>query len=473
MVRTFGCQMNAHDSERISGLLEQDGMQRVESEDDADVIVLNTCCIRENADEKLYGTLGWLKPWKEAGIAQGRERQIMVAGCLAQKDKDLVRSKAPYVDVVMGTHNVHRAVELLDIAATRGAVTEIFDEAVIDDHALFPSALPVRREKSYNAWVTIQIGCDNTCTYCIVPSVRGKEISRPFNDIVAEVQSLAQSGVTEVSLLGQNVNSYGRDLSLTARKEGDASVKVRPQFGELLRAVGAVEGIRRVRYVSPHPKDMNLETLQAMAQVDAVCEHLHYPLQSGSDRVLSLMHRGYTAEKYLARLDEARALIPDLAVTTDIIVGFPGETEEDFQLTMDVAAQAMFDSAYLFIFSPREGTAAATMQDEFVDAEVAGDRYNRIKVVLDRTALIKHQERIGRIEEVIVEGVNKRDENKMTGRTRQNKLVHFATPELLRVGTYASVRIEDAARFHLSGTLVDVGALPTHKVHLSVQAVGQ
>jgi tRNA-2-methylthio-N6-dimethylallyladenosine synthase len=465
--------MNAHDSERISGLLEQDGMQRVESEDDADVIVLNTCCIRENADEKLYGTLGWLKPWKEAGIAQGRERQIMVAGCLAQKDKELVRSKAPYVDVVMGTHNVHRAVELLDIAATRGAVTEIFDEAVIDDHALFPSALPVRREKSYNAWVTIQIGCDNTCTYCIVPSVRGKEISRPFADIVDEVRQLAQTGVTEVSLLGQNVNSYGRDLSLTARKEGDASVKVRPQFGELLRAVGSVEGIRRVRYVSPHPKDMNLETLQAMAQVDAVCEHLHYPLQSGSDRVLSLMHRGYTAEKYLARLTEARALITDLAVTTDIIVGFPGETEEDFQRTMDVAAQAMFDSAYLFIFSPREGTQAATMQEHFVDAEVAGDRYNRIKVVLDRTALIKHQERIGRIEEVIVEGVNKRDENKMTGRTRQNKLVHFATPELLRVGTYASVRIEDAARFHLSGTLVDVGAAPTHKVHLSVQAVGQ
>jgi tRNA-2-methylthio-N6-dimethylallyladenosine synthase len=448
-------------------------MQRVENEDDADVIVLNTCCIRENADEKLYGTLGWLKPWKEAGIAQGRERQIMVAGCLAQKDKDLVRSKAPYVDVVMGTHNVHRAVELLDIAATRGAVTEIFDEAVIDDHALFPSALPVRREKSYNAWVTIQIGCDNTCTYCIVPSVRGKEISRPFADIVDEVRQLAQTGVTEVSLLGQNVNSYGRDLSLTARKEGDTSVKVRPQFGELLRAVGAVEGIRRVRYVSPHPKDMNLETLQAMAQVDAVCEHLHYPLQSGSDRVLSLMHRGYTADKYLTRLAEARALIPDLAATTDIIVGFPGETEEDFQRTMDVAAQAMFDSAYLFIFSPREGTQAATMQEHFVDAEVAGDRYNRIKVVLDRTALIKHQERIGRIEEVIVEGVNKRDENKMTGRTRQNKLVHFATPELLRVGTYASVRIEDAARFHLSGTLVDVGAAPTHKVHLSVQAVGQ
>lgn len=465
--------MNAHDSERISGLLEQDGMQRVESEDDADVIVLNTCCIRENADEKLYGTLGWLKPWKEAGIALGRERQIMVAGCLAQKDKDVVRSKAPYVDVVMGTHNVHRAVELLDIAATRGAITEIFDEAVIDDHALFPSALPVRREKSYNAWVTIQIGCDNTCTYCIVPSVRGKEISRPFNDIVAEVQSLAQSGVTEVSLLGQNVNSFGRDLSLTARKDGDASVKVRPQFAELLRAVGAVEGIRRVRYVSPHPKDMNLETLQAMAQVDAVCEHLHYPLQSGSDRVLSLMHRGYTAERYLARMEEARALIADLAVTTDIIVGFPGETEEDFLCSMEVAAQAQFDAAYLYIFSPREGTAAANMQDQFVDAEVAGDRYNRIKVVLDRTALIKHQERIGRIEEVIVEGVNKRDEKKMTGRTRQNKLVHFSTPELLRVGTYASVRIEDAARFHLSGTLTEVGALPTHKVRLSVQAVGQ
>jgi len=463
--------MNAHDSERISGLLEQDGMEMAEHEDDADVVVLNTCCIRENADEKLYGTLGWLKPWKEAGKSLGRERQIVVAGCLAQKDKEVVREKAPYVDVVMGTHNVHRAIELLDIASVRGGITEIFDEAVIDDHALFPSALPVKRERSYNAWVTIQIGCDNSCTYCIVPSVRGEEISRPFDDIVAEVQVLAAQGVTEISLLGQNVNSYGRDLSLAKKRGGDLDIRVRPQFAELLRAVGSVEGVRRVRYVSPHPKDMNLETLHAMAETAAVCEHLHYPLQSGSDRVLSLMHRGYTAERYLSRMQEARALIPDLAVTTDIIVGFPGETEDDFLRSMEVAAEAQFDAAYLYIFSPREGTAAALMTDDFCDPAVVSQRYDRLKVVLDHSAVQKHRERIGRTEEVIVEGRNKRDEEKWTGRTRQNKLVHFSSNEMLRVGQYAMVEIHDAARFHLSGVLTEVGEMPTHKVRLSVQSV--
>ena len=471
VVRTFGCQMNAHDSERIAGLLETDGLERAESEDDADVVVLNTCCIRENADDKLYGSLGWLKPWKEAGSREGRERQIVVAGCLAQKDKDRVRERAPYVDVVMGTHNVHRAVDLLEHSRVHGGVTEILDEAVIDDHALFPSALPVRREKSYNAWVTIQIGCDNTCTYCIVPSVRGEEISRPFDDVVAEVRELADQGVTEISLLGQNVNSYGRDLALARRRGGEVDVRLRPQFAELLRAVGEVPGISRVRFTSPHPKDMTTECLQAMAETKAVCEHLHYPLQSGSDRVLQLMHRGYTAERYLERLREARATIEDLAVTTDLIVAFPGETEADFQHSLEVAAVAQFDSAYLFIFSPREGTKAAEMVGDFVDPSVAGDRFDRMKVVLDRTAVMKHRERIGRIEEVIVEGVNKRDDRMLTGRTRQNKLVHFSSPELLRVGTYATVQVTDAARFHLTGHLLEVTAEPTHKVRLAVHAV--
>ncbi len=471
-VRTFGCQMNAHDSERIAGLFDREGMEPAANDDEADVIVLNTCCIRENADDKLYGTLGWLKPWKEAGRAAGVDRQIVVAGCLAQKDKERVRQRAPFVDVVMGTHNVHRAVDLLALAATNGGVTEIFDEAVIDDHALFPSALPVRREKSYNAWVTIQIGCDNTCTYCIVPSVRGEEISRPFDEIVAEVQDLAVQGVTEVTLLGQNVNSFGRDLSLTVRRSGDHEVRIRPQFAELLRGVGAVEGIRRVRFTSPHPKDMTTDVFEAMVETPSVCEHLHYPLQSGSDRVLALMHRGYTAERYLSRLSEARRVIDDLAVTTDIIVGFPGETENDFAASLEVAAEAQFDSAYLFIYSPREGTAAAEMTDRFVDAAVAGERFDRMKVVLDRTAVLKHRERIGRFEEVIVEGRNKRDDSMLTGRTRQNKLVHFASREALRVGTYATVEITDAARFHLSGHLVEVGEEPRHKVRLSVQAVG-
>jgi tRNA-2-methylthio-N6-dimethylallyladenosine synthase len=471
-VRTFGCQMNAHDSERIAGLFDQEGMEPAANDDEADVIVLNTCCIRENADDKLYGTLGWLKPWKEAGRASGIERQIVVAGCLAQKDKERVRERAPFVDVVMGTHNVHRAVDLLKASSGGDGITEIYDEAVIDDHALFPSALPVRREKSYNAWVTIQIGCDNTCTYCIVPSVRGEEISRPFDDIVSEVRGLAEQGVTEITLLGQNVNSYGRDLSLMMRRAGSSDTRVRPQFAELLRSVGAIDGLRRVRFTSPHPKDMTSDVLQAMADVPSVCEHLHYPLQSGSDRVLALMHRGYTAERYLGRLAEARRVIDDLAVTTDIIVGFPGETEEDFAASLEVAAEAQFDSAYLFIFSPREGTAAAEMTDRFVDPVVAGERFDRMKVVLDRTAVLKHRERIGRVEEVIVEGRNKRDESMLTGRTRQNKLVHFTSGESLRTGTYATVEITDAARFHLSGRLLEVGDEPRHKVRLSVQAIG-
>ena len=459
--------MNEHDSERLSGLLESDGMTNVDNVGDADVVVINTCCIRENADDKFYGTLSQLKNWK----TEKDDRQILVAGCLAQKDRDLIRERAPYVDVVIGTHNVHRAAELLDETRYGRPVTEILEEAVLDDHTMFPSALPMRREVSYNAWVTIQIGCDNTCAYCIVPAVRGKEISRPGAEILAEVESLVRSGVTQISLIGQNVNSYGRDLSLNARAAGDITVKPKPQFAELLRKVGAVPGISRVRFVSPHPKDMREDTLLAMAETSTVVEHLHYPLQSGSDTVLGLMHRGYTAERYLSRMEEARKLVPDLAVTTDIIVGFPGETEDDFLRSMEVAAEAQFDAAYLYIFSPREGTAAALMTEQFCDPAVVSQRYDRLKVVLDHSAVQKHRARIGRTEEVIVEGRNKRDEAKWTGRTRQNKLVHFASDEMLRVGQYAMVEIHDAARFHLSGVLTEVGEAPTHKVRLSVQSV--
>jgi len=464
VVRTFGCQMNEHDSERISGLLEHDGLEPAADEASADVVVLNTCCIRENADMKLYGTLGTLKAWKDANPS----RQIVVSGCLAQKDRETVRQKAPWVDVVLGTHNVHRTVDLLDHARTTGPITEILDEAVVDDYALFPSALPVKRETSYRSWVTIQIGCDNTCAYCIVPAVRGKEISRPFDQIVDEVRTLAASGVSEIFLLGQNVNSYGRDLSLASRRAGDDSVRIAPQFAALLRAVGEVPGVKRVRYMSPHPKDMREDTLLAMAETASVCEHLHYPLQSGSDAVLAAMHRGYTAQRYLDRLAEARGTIDDLAVTTDVIVGFPGETEADFQRTMEVAAAAEFDSAYAFIFSPREGTTAAEMVDKFCDATVAGERYERLKVVLDRTAVQKHRARIGRVEEVVVEGMSKKNPDHITGRTRQNKLVHFTADEKLRLGTYANVEIIDAARFHLSGRLVEVTAMPTHRTRLAV-----
>ena len=464
VVRTFGCQMNEHDSERISGLLEHDGLEEAADEASADVVVLNTCCIRENADNKLYGTLGTLKAWKDADPT----RQIVVAGCLAQKDRDIVRGRAPWVDVVLGTHNVHRTAELLESARTHGPVTEILDEAVVDDYALFPSALPVKRETSYRSWVTIQIGCDNTCAYCIVPAVRGKEISKPFDQIVDEVRALAASGVSEIFLLGQNVNSYGRDLSLASRRAGDDSVRLAPQFAALLRAVGEVPGVKRVRYMSPHPKDMREDTLIAMAKTKSVCEHLHYPLQSGSDAVLAAMHRGYTAQRYLERLAQARATIDDLAVTTDVIVGFPGETEADFRQTMEVAAAAEFDSAYAFIFSPRDGTAAADMTEKFCDPAVVGERYERLKVVLDRTAVMKHRSRIGRTEEVVVEGTSRKNPDHITGRTRQNKLVHFTADEPLRLGTYARVEILDAARFHLSGRLVEVTALPTHRTRIAV-----
>ena len=466
IVHTYGCQMNEHDSERISGLLGADGMVEVDDQDDADVVVLNTCCIRENADNKLYGNLGHLKAWKE----RKEGRQIVISGCLAQKDGEQVRQRAPWADVVLGTHNVHRASELLHHASTHGAITEIFDAAVLDDHAMFPSALPAKRETSYNAWVTIQIGCDNSCAFCIVPSVRGAEISRPFGDVVAEVEQLVGQGVTEVTLLGQNVNSYGRDLQLSARQGGDLEARLRPRFAELLTAVGSVPGLRRVRFTSPHPKDMRPETFTAMGSVPAVCEHLHYPLQSGSDRMLSVMHRGYTAERYLDRLRQARAAVVDLAVSTDIIVGFPGETEDDFAATLEVAAAAAYDYAYTFMFSPREGTEAATLVAQFVEPAVVAERFARLRIVVEHSAIVKHRDRIGRTEEVIIEGPSRKDISVTSGRTRQNKLVHFELPHPVRVGAYATVEITGAAPHHLVGEFRELVSEPTHKRRFPVLA---
>jgi tRNA-2-methylthio-N6-dimethylallyladenosine synthase len=455
LVRTFGCQMNEHDSERIAGLLEADGLVATDAVDEADVVVLNTCCIRENADTKLYGHLGHLKSEK----ARRPDLQIVVGGCLAQKDREAIQARAGHVDVVFGTHNVHRAAALLEEARTGGPVMEIWEATDPEAGDAFPSALPVRREVPWAAWVTIQIGCDNTCAFCIVPSVRGKEISRPFDDIVAEITAAAADGVSEVTLLGQNVNSYGRDLT-----------KRRPLFASLLEAAGAIEGIDRVRYTSPHPKDLRPETIEAMAGTPAVCEHLHLPLQSGSDRVLAAMHRGYTAQRYLDRLAAARATIDDLAVTTDIIVGFPGETEADFERTLEVAAEAAYDSAYTFIYSPRPGTEAAERVEEFIAPEVIAERFERLKVVVERSALAKHLARIGRVEEVLVEGPSKRDPAVTTGRTRQNKLVHFVAPDGARAGSYAEVRVTEAAPHHLRGELVAVTAPARHRTRIPVAA---
>ena len=484
-IRTFGCQMNEHDSERIAGLLEDDGYERAPALEDADVMVLNTCCIRENADNKLYGALGRLKAVK----AKRPDALIAVAGCLAQKDQELVRKRAGHVDVVFGTHNVHRAAELIEHARRHGPVVEILTETVREDVEAFPSALPVRRAAEHSAWVTIQIGCDNSCTFCIVPAVRGPEISRPFGELVDEVRALAAGGVSEITLLGQNVNSYGRDLALTRRASTNGNGRVsatsngsrgaaagddawwcgprwpsdrraRPLFADLLRAVGDTDGIRRVRFTSPHPKDLRPETITAMAEVPAVCEHLHLPLQSGSDAVLRAMRRGYTVERYLERLRAARAAVDDLAVSTDIIVGFPGETEHDFEQTLEVAAEARYDSAFTFIFSPRPGTAAADMHDRFVPREVSVDRYERLRRVIERSSRLANEARIGRVEEVVVEGPSKKDPAVTTGRSRRNTLVHFPSPPggAPRPGTYARVEVTAAAANFLQGALVDLEA---------------
>ncbi|MFN0028613.1 MAG: MiaB/RimO family radical SAM methylthiotransferase [Acidimicrobiales bacterium] len=481
-IRTYGCQMNEHDSERISGLLEADGYAPGDSFEDADVIVLNTCCIRENADNRLYGQLGHLKSLK----ARRPDLQIVVGGCLAQKDRELIQQRAPHVDVVFGTHNVHRATELLADARRAGPQLEILDEAVLDEHDRFPSALPVRRETDYAAWVTIQIGCDNSCAFCIVPSVRGREISRAFGDVVAEVIRLAADGVTEVTLLGQNVNSYGRDLTTSVRAGdrgadptelmdlvgsgwvAEAGARPRALFADLLRAVGAVAGIRRVRYTSPHPKDLRSDVLAAMADTSSVCSHLHLPLQSGSDRVLAAMHRGYTAQRYLDRLVEARATVADLAVSTDVIVGFPGETDDDFAQTLEVVAEARFDSAYTFQFSPRPGTEAFELTDHFVAPEVIAERFERLRLVVERSTRLAHAARVGRIEEVVIEGPSKRNAAMLTARTAQNKLVHFAGDRPFRPGAYALVKIVDSAAHHLLGELVEVTASPRHRTRIPV-----
>ncbi len=459
VVRTFGCQMNEHDSERIKGLLEAQGMVATDDVESADLVVLNTCTIRENADTKLYGTLGHLKSIKERRPGM----QIAVGGCMAQRDGEGIAARAPYVDAVWGTHNVGRAWNLLERARATGVsqVDVIAAPEVDDDLA---TSLPALRNVPWSAWVAIQTGCNNSCAFCIVPAVRGPEVSRSLDDLVGEITRLAADGVTEVSLLGQNVNSYGRDIT----KRG-------PLFAELLRAAGAVDGIRRVRFTSPHPKDLRPDTIAAMAETAAVVPHLHYPLQSGSDRVLAAMHRGYTAERYLRQLGDARAAIDDLAVTTDIIVGFPGETDDDFERTLEVAAEARYDSAYTFIFSPRPGTEAATMIDDgsaaLVPDDVIAERFERLKIVVEHSALQQHEARVGRIEEAVVEGPSKRDAAVTTGRTAQGKLVHFAEQAgATKPGSYVDVRITGAAPHFLRGEMVSLVAAPRHKTRLPLFA---
>ncbi|WP_209923358.1 tRNA (N6-isopentenyl adenosine(37)-C2)-methylthiotransferase MiaB [Mycolicibacterium lutetiense] len=447
-VRTYGCQMNVHDSERLSGLLEDAGYRRAPDGTDADIVVFNTCAVRENADNKLYGNLSHLAPRRQADP----NMQIAVGGCLAQKDRDSVLRRAPWVDVVFGTHNIGSLPTLLERARhNRTAQVEIV-EALQE----FPSTLPATRESAYAAWVSISVGCNNTCTFCIVPSLRGKEVDRRPGDILAEVQTLAEQGVLEVTLLGQNVNAYGVSFA-------DPDVpRDRSAFAKLLRACGDIDGLERVRFTSPHPAEFTDDVIEAMAQTPNVCPTLHMPLQSGSDRILKAMRRSYRADRYLGIIDKVRTAIPDAAITTDIIVGFPGETEEDFQATLDVVEQARFATAFTFQYSIRPGTPAAEMPDQLPKA-VVSERYQRLIDLQERISLEENQAQIGReVELLVATGEGRKDAatTRMSGRARDGRLVHFSPGDNdIRPGDVVTTTVTGAAPHHL----IADAALATHR----------
>ena len=429
-IRTYGCQMNEHDSERIAGLLEMNGYVRAPDAESADLVLFNTCVIRENADNRLYGTLGHMQALKD----ERPELRIAVGGCQVQKDKALVLEKAPWVDVAFGTFSVGELPRLLAERETTGVPSFEFAEQT----DTFPSALPARRADPFHAWVAVSVGCDNACTFCIVPYVRGPQVSRRLGDVLDEARRLVDDGVVEISLLGQNVNTYGRDL------DGG------PMFADLLRALDRIDGLRRVRFTSPHPHDFTPDVIDAMASSRVVCEHIHFPLQSGSDRVLKRMRRSYRSARYLETLSSIRAAIPDIAVSTDVIVGFPGETEEDFAETLRVVRAARFDSAYTFKYSIRPHTEAASMPDQ-VPQEAVADRYERLVELQERISLARNREMVGRRVEVLAEGPSKKDRSRSTTRTRTNKIVHV--PGNLSAGTFVDVVIRDGHPHHLEGIL--------------------
>ena len=444
-IRTYGCQMNAHDSERVAGLLESAGYRPAAAEgEQADVVVFNTCAVRENADNRLYGNLGHLRPVKDAHPGM----QIAVGGCLAQKDRAEIVRRAPWVDVVFGTHNLGSLPALLERARHNETAQVEIKEAL----EVFPSSLPTRRESAYSAWVSISVGCNNTCTFCIVPSLRGTEVDRRPGDVLSEVSALAAEGVMEVTLLGQNVNSYGVEF-------GD-----RTAFAALLRACGEIDGLERVRFTSPHPRDFTSDVIAAMAQTPAVCPQLHMPLQSGSDAMLKAMRRSYRATRYLSILDEVRASIPHAAISTDIIVGFPGETEDDFEATLDVVRAARFCNAFTFQYSPRPGTPAATLPDQ-VPKDVVTRRYQRLVAVQEEISWELNRELVGRTVEVLVaEGEGRKDgaTSRRSGRARDGRLVHFAPADArgdvtVRPGDVVRTAVTYAAPHHLvaDGPLLD------------------
>ena len=436
LVRTYGCQMNEHDSERIAGVLEADGMVPTDEVGDAQVIVLNTCAVRENADNRLYGNLGHLRPVKDANP----EVRIVVAGCLAQKDQGEILRRAPWVDVVVGTHALQGLLDLLRRSAEEGPQLDVREAT-----ETFASGLPAARDAEHTAWVSIAVGCDNACTFCIVPLVRGPQRSRSLGDVLAEVQGLAERGVTEVTLLGQNVNTYGRDLEVPGSPR-------RSRFADLLRAVDAVDGIRRVRFTSPHPHDFTDDVIDAIAECPSVCEHIHFPLQSGSDRILAAMQRSYRVARYLDWLGRIRDRVPGIAVTTDVIVGFPGETEEDFAGTLRTVEAARFDQAFTFQYSPRPGTRAAGFEDQ-IPKEVVQERFDRLLGLQEGIALERMREAVGRVEELLVEGTGRK--GGLLARTRTNRVVHLDGDET--PGAY----LQDRKSTRLNSSHVSESRMPS------------
>ncbi|WP_433799150.1 tRNA (N6-isopentenyl adenosine(37)-C2)-methylthiotransferase MiaB [Actinomycetospora sp. CA-084318] len=490
-IRTHGCQMNVHDSERLAGVLVEAGWEPApdgQAVEDADLVVFNTCAVRENADNKLYGQLGRLAPVKAARPDQ----QIAVGGCLAQKDRSTVTARAPWVDVVFGTHNVGSLPALLERARHNGEA----QVEILESLETFPSHLPARRDSAYSGWVSISVGCNNTCTFCIVPSLRGKEVDRRPGEILGEVEALVAEGVLEVTLLGQNVNAYGVDF--------DDRATGRTAFADLLRACGDVEGLERVRFTSPHPRDFTSDVIAAMAETPNVCPQLHMPLQSGSDRVLRAMRRSYRARRYLDIVAEVREAMPDAALTTDIIVGFPGETEEDFVETLRVVEESRFAQAFTFQYSPRPGTPAATLPDQ-VPKAVVQERYERLVALQEEMSLAGNREQVGReLELLVATGEGRKDAatRRMSGRARDGRLVHFtptgvdgdgaqrsstASSSPIRPGDVVTVRATYGAPHHVvadgdvlthrrtrAGDAHEAGTRPTTpRVGLGLPAMGK
>jgi tRNA-2-methylthio-N6-dimethylallyladenosine synthase len=446
VVETYGCQMNVHDSERISGLLLGAGYQPALEGSIPDLVVFNTCAVRENADNKLYGNLSFLAPLKKSNP----NFQIAVGGCMAQKDQDSIIKRAPYVDVVFGTHNIGSLPALLE----RARIEEESQVEIKESLEHFPSTLPARRHSAFSAWVSVSVGCNNTCTFCIVPSLRGIEKDRPQSEILHEARSLVDQGVVEITLLGQNVNAYGVDF-------GD-----RGAFAKLIREVGKIDGLERLRFMSPHPRDFTMDVIEAMAETPSAMPHLHMPLQSGSDRILQAMRRSYRSDRYLRILEDVRSLIPDAGITTDIIVGFPGESDEDFDATLNLVREARFTSAYTFQYSKRPGTPAATMPNQISD-DVMAERYTRLHKVQQEVSADINRASIGSHYEVLItdhEGRHDVSRDRMNGRTPDFRLVHIDSGDL-RPGDMATVEITESSPNFMVGTFKSVRATAGGDAH--------